>query len=67
MRIKKKQYIKPKQYLALDQDLLVFAGYKNAYPYWSINIDDGREINNEGHLNSLRRWFPHKTIEVIEV
>lgn len=67
MKGSKKIISKPNIFIALDQDLLVFAGYKNAYPYWSLNLDDAREINNEGHLNSLRRWFPHKTIEVIEI
>ena len=67
MKRNKKIVSKPNKFIALDQDLLVFAGYKNAYPYWSSNLDEGKEINNEGHLQALQRWFPHKKIEVIEI
>lgn len=54
----------PNQFVALDQNLHVFAGYNMGYPVWSANIDDYKLINNSTHLNTLRSWFPEKTIEL---
>lgn len=58
---------KEKEYIALDDQLSVFAGYKEGYPFWSVDIDDAKPINNNRHLNTLRCWFPNKQIEAIEI
>ena len=65
--IAKEIIIQEKEYIALDDQLCVFAGYKEGYPFWSINIDDAKPINNNRHLNTLRNWFPQRQIEAIEV
>ena len=63
----KENILKEKEYIALDDQLSVFAGYKEGYPFWSVNIDDAKPINNTRHLNTLRTWFPHRQIEAIEI
>jgi hypothetical protein len=63
----KEDIVKEKEYIALDQDLCVFAGYKEGYPFWSVDMDDAKPINNNRHLNTLRCWFPNKQIEAIEI
>lgn len=67
MKIKKEIELHPNQYIAIDQDLQVFAGYKDGYPFWSINMDDSKYVNNTSHIKTLRNWFPNKQIELIEV
>jgi hypothetical protein len=65
MRGKKKQVPPhPNQFIAIDQDLNVFAGYDMGHPIWSANIDDYKPVNNTTHLKALRNWFPNKTIEL---
>jgi hypothetical protein len=56
----------PDQYVAMDQDMRVFAGYLGGYPYWSVNFDDFKYVNNTTHLNTLKSWFPNKQIELIK-
>ena len=63
----KENIIKEKEYIALDQDLCVFAGYKSGYPHWSENINDAKSVNNHKHISALKSWFPNKQIEAIEV
>ena len=63
-RKKKPIYPHPNQFIAMDQDLNVFAGYLNGYPWWSVNVDDYKPINSTTHLSTLRSWFPNKTIEI---
>jgi hypothetical protein len=65
MKIKEDIYLYG--YVAVDQELQVFAGYKSGYPYWSSNMNDYKEINNTTHLNTLRSWFPKKQIELIKI
>jgi hypothetical protein len=55
------------EYLAFDQELRVFAGYKNGYPYWSNDINEGKEINDTTHFYTLKSWFPNKQIELIKL
>ena len=52
--------------IAFDQDMRVFAGYRDGYPYWSSNYDDFKYVNSTKHLNTLRSWFPNKQIELIK-
>ena len=63
-KIKNQVFKHPNQFVALDQNLQVFAGYIKGYPVWSANIDDYKLINNTTHLKTLRSWFPEKTIEL---
>ena len=54
-------------HVAVDQDLQVFAGYRNGYPYWSNDMDEGKEINDTTHFHALKSWFPNKQIELIKL
>lgn len=54
-------------YIAMDSTLHVFAGYKNGYPFWDMNVELAKEITGEIHLKTLQRWFPNKIIELIRV
>jgi hypothetical protein len=54
-------------YIAMDSNLEVFAGYDKGYPIWSIDINNAKNINNTSHIKTLRTWFPNKQIELIEV
>lgn len=56
----------PNMYIAMDQDLLVFAGYMDGYPFWSVKTEDYKLVNNTTHLKALRDWFPNKQIELIK-
>jgi len=67
MKKKKYQPPHPNQYIAMDNDLQVFAGYKNGYPCWSNNIDDFKYINDTTHIRTLRDWFPGKRIELMKI
>jgi hypothetical protein len=67
MGAKKPVELHPNRYIAMDQDLLVFAGYLDGYPFWSIKTEDYKPVNNTTHLKTLRDWFPNKQIELIEI
>jgi hypothetical protein len=56
----------PNQYIAMDQNMEVFAGYLDGYPYWSADFDDFKYVNNTTHLTTLKSWFPNKQIELIK-
>lgn len=53
-------------YIAFDQDMRVFAGYRDGYPHWSAEYDDFKYVNNTTHLKTLKSWFPDKQIEIIK-
>ena len=53
------------EYVAVDQDLNVFAGYDKGYPIWCEDISKAKLINNKRHLDALKKWFPNKLIEAI--
>jgi hypothetical protein len=69
MKIKrdKEIHIHLNQYAAFDQNMMVFAGYKDGYPLWSNNVDDFKYINDTSHPRALRDWFPEKQIELIKI
>lgn len=55
------------EHVAVDQELQVFAGFRNGYPYWSSDMDEGKEINDTTHFRALKSWFPNKQIELIKL
>jgi hypothetical protein len=67
MRVKEVTIQHIYEHVAVDQELQVFAGYKNGYPYWSSDMDEGKEINTTSHYYALKSWFPNKQIELIKL
>jgi hypothetical protein len=67
MKRNKIPFIHPNQYAAFDQNMKVFAGYKDGYPLWSNDANDFKYINNTSHPKALRDWFPEKQIELIKI
>ena len=60
-------FVHPNQYAAFDQNMMVFAGYKDGYPLWSDDADNFKYINDTSHPKALRDWFPEKQIELIKI
>jgi hypothetical protein len=67
MKRNKIPFIHPNQYAAFDQNMKVFAGYKDGYPYWSDDADEFKYVNDTSHITALRNWFPEKQIELIKI
>jgi len=67
MKRNKILFIHPNQYAAFDQNMLVFAGYKDGYPLWSNDANEFKYINDTSHPKALRDWFPEKQIELIKI
>ena len=67
MKSKKDSIIITEDCIAMDQNLEVFAGYEKGYPIWCSDVDRAKPINKTTHIEALKRWFPFKKIEFINL